>query len=164
MTELQKRFCEEYVIDYHITNAAKRAGYQGDNVKATGWQVLQLPEVQDYIEELQVEASKRCQITKDEWLNEWKSLGFSNIQDYINSDLSIKDLSTVKNPKAIKSIKKSVTEFDGGEKTVVEFALHDKPQALMNIGKHLGWYAADNEQSKAAINITIQPDESKLGE
>lgn len=151
MTELQKRFAQEWVIDFNCQKAGERAGIQGDNIRITGWQMLQLPDVQAYIEQLQAEAALRCQITKDEWLNEWKRLGFSNIRDYVEDDHSIKSLDRVKNPEAIKKIKKtvSVSEFD--TKTTVEFELHDKPNALTNIGRHLGWYEKDNEQQSKVI-------------
>lgn len=153
MTDLQKRFCEEYVIDSHITNAGKRAGIQGDNINVTAWKMLQLPAVQEYIEQLQADAALRCQITKDQWLEEWKKLGFSKITDYMEDDLAPKALSTVNNPEAIKSIKKTVTEGEFGTKTQVEFSLHDKPTALINIGKHLGFYETDNKQTQPIISI-----------
>jgi phage terminase small subunit len=157
MTDLQKRFAEEYTIDYHITDAGKRAGIQGDNIRITAWQMLQLPEVQAYVEELQAEAAKRCQITKDEWLNEWKKIGFSSITNYMEDDLEIKALSNTKDPEVIKSIKKTVTDNEFGSKTSIEFTLHDKATALQNIGKHLGYYEEDNKQSKPNQVINFQP-------
>lgn len=158
MTDAQRRFCEEYVIDYSITNAAKRAGYKEDNANIVGWQIMQLPDVQAYVEQLQDEASKRCQISKDEWLNEWKKIGFSTITNYMDDNLSPKQLSTTKHPEVIKSIKKTVTEFEGGSKTQVEFTLHDKTAALTNIGRHLGFYSEDNAQKNTVLQImTLDP-------
>lgn len=156
MTDLQKRFAEEYVIDYHITDAGKRAGIQGDNIRITAWQMLQLPDVQAYVEELQAEAAKRCQITKDEWLNEWKKIGFSSITNYMEDDLEIKPLSETKDPEVIKSIKKTVTDNEFGSKTSIEFTLHDKATALQNIGKHLGYYEEDNKQQSKNITAKIE--------
>ena len=153
MTDIQKRFCEEYVIDYNIAKAAKRAGYTGDQARQSAWQAMQNKDVQEYIEQLQDEAAKRCQVTKDEWLNEWKKLGFSNITNYINDDLSVKPLSNVKDPEAIKSVKKTITEGEFGTKTTVEFTLHDKPTALTNIGKHCGFYKEDNDQTRPNIIV-----------
>lgn len=146
MTDLQKAFAEQYVIDYHITDAGKRAGIQGDNVNVTAWKMLQLPEVQQYVEKLQLEAAKRCSVTKDELINEFRKIGFSKITNYINNDLSAKDLSEVVNPEAIKSIKKTVTDFDGGSKTQIEFTLHDKVAGLVNLGRHIGFFSEDNSQ------------------
>jgi phage terminase small subunit len=147
MTDLQKRFAEEYVVDYHITDAGKRAGIQGDNIKVTAWKMLQLPEVQAYVEQLQDEAANRASITKDMWVAEWAKLGFSNIQNYMDDSLNPKLLSEVKDPQAIKSVKKTTSKSeDGFEKETVEFVLHDKVAGLLNLGKHFGWYDEDNKQ------------------
>lgn len=153
MTDLQKRFAEEYVVDYHISKAGQRAGIQGGNINVTAWKMLQLPEVQEYVEVLQAEAAQRSAIRKDEWIAEWAKLGFSNIQNYMNDDLSPKVLSKVKDPGVIKSIKKTVNESEAGTKTTVEFTLHDKVAGLTNIGRHFGWYSADNAQK--TTNLTI---------
>lgn len=161
MTDLQKAFAEQYVIDYHITNAGKRAGIQGDNINITAWKMLQLPEVQEYVEKLQIEAALRCQISKDEWLHEWKKIGFSSIVNYMDDDLSPKQLSETKNPEVIKSIKKTVTEGDFGTKTQVEFTLHDKTAALTNIGRHLGFYDADNKLRVINEQPLFDADDSK---
>lgn len=153
MTDLQKRFAEEYVIDYKITNAGKRAGIQGDNINITAWQMLHLPDVQVYVEQLQAEAALRCQVSKDELLLEFKKIGFSNIKNYLHNDLDAKYLSEVENPEAIKSIKKTVKRFEGGEDIMTEVVLHDKLSALVSMGKHIGFFDADNKQKQP--NITI---------
>ncbi len=146
MTDLQKRFCQEYVIDSHISNAGKRAGIQGDNVNIVAWQMMQMPEVQQYIEQLQNEAAIRCQISKDAWLLEFKKIGFSNIRNYMTDQCDAKDLSDVEMPEVIKSIKKTVKSTEFGNDTMIEFTLHDKQTALVNIGRHLGWFEKDNAQ------------------
>lgn len=158
MTDLQKRFSEEYVIDYHITNAGKRAGIQGDNVNITAWQMLQLPDVQVYVEQLQEQAAIRCQVSKDELLLEFKKVGFSNIKNYLHNDLDAKYLSEIETPEAIKSIKKTVRSGEDYSDTTVEIVLHDKLSALVNIGKHIGFFEADNKQ---AANIILTHKEHK---
>jgi phage terminase small subunit len=168
MTDLQKAFAEQYVIDYHITDAGKRAGIQGDNINITAWKMLQLPEVQTYVEQLQAEAAKRASVTKDELIAEFRKIGFSNIKNYMHDDLSAKDLSEVKNPEAIKSIKKTVTESEFGSKVQVEFTLHDKVAGLVNLGRHIGFFSEDNSQKNSIIQLmaldplnTTSPDEDK---
>ncbi len=109
--------------------------------------MLQLPDVQEYIERGQEEIAKRCQVSQDEWLKEWKKIGFSNITNYVEDDFSPKKLSEAKDTEVIKSVKRTVTTTETGDtKVTTELALHDKPNALINIGKHLGWYEKDNGQ------------------
>ena len=164
MTELQKRFAEEYVKKPNCQRAGELAGIQGDNIRITGWQMLQLPEVQAYVEQLQAEAAKRCEISMDDLLNEWKKLGFSNIKNYVEDDLTPKNLSNVTDPEVIKSVKKTVIKSDTDTKVVTEFTLHDKINALVNIGKILGYYEKDNQQRKDVIHINVDNQDAKLGE
>ena len=153
MTDIQKRFAEEYVVDYKITAAGKRAGIQGDNVGITAWQMLQIPEVQEYVERMQNEAAIRCQVSKDELLQEFKKVGFSNIKNYLHNDLDAKYLSEIETPEAIKGIKKTVKRFEGGEEVTVDITLHDKLSALTSIGRHIGFFSEDNKQKAASITI-----------
>lgn len=163
MTDLQKAFAEQYVIDYHITNAGKRAGIQGDNINVTAWKMLQLQDVQSYIEKLQAEAALRCQISKDEWLNEFKKIGFSNIRNYMTDKLDARDLSEVENPEVIKKVKKVTKNFESGSETTIEFELYDKQAALVNIGRHLGFFEKDNNQTKPEFNLHFDKADNDLG-
>ena len=50
MTEKQKRFCEEYLIDCNATQAAIRAGYSENTAYSIGNENLKKPELQKYID------------------------------------------------------------------------------------------------------------------
>lgn len=49
MTEKQKRFCDEYLIDCNATQAAIRAGYSARTAYSIGQENLKKPELQAYI-------------------------------------------------------------------------------------------------------------------
>lgn len=51
MTEKQKRFCDEYLIDLNATQAAIRAGYSAKTAKAIGCENLTKPDLRAYIQE-----------------------------------------------------------------------------------------------------------------
>ncbi len=51
MTEKQKRFVEEYLIDLNATQAAIRAGYSERSAYSTGERMLRNAEVKSYITE-----------------------------------------------------------------------------------------------------------------
>lgn len=54
LTEKRKRFVEEYLIDLNATQAVLRAGYNTKSVKTAGEigkQLLQIPEIREYVEE-----------------------------------------------------------------------------------------------------------------
>lgn len=50
MTEKQKIFCDEYLIDLNATQAAIRAGYSKKTAYAIGNENLNKPEIQEYIQ------------------------------------------------------------------------------------------------------------------
>lgn len=155
LTDKQQRFCEEYLVDLNATQAAIRAGYSENTAPEQGSRLLINVKVQNKIQELQQTRSERTKITADMVLQELGKVGFSNIQDFLNSDLTVKDLQSLEKEKAqaIHSIKRSVTEFEGGTKEVVEFKMHDKLRALEMIGRHIGFFEKDNDQSKTPIII-----------
>lgn len=69
LTDKQKRFCEEYVVDLNATQAAIRSGYSENTANRIASENLSKLDIQEYISELQETTSKRLNITKDEVLN-----------------------------------------------------------------------------------------------
>lgn len=67
LTEKQKCFCEEYLIDLNATQAALRAGYKNSDV---GRRLVTKSHVSAYIEKLRQEQQQRTQITADTVLGE----------------------------------------------------------------------------------------------
>ena len=74
LTEKQKRFCEEYLIDLNATQAAVRAGYKNSDV---GRRLVTKSHVLNYISELQKEQSKRTGISADTVLKELQKVAFA---------------------------------------------------------------------------------------
>ena len=60
MTEKQKRFCDEYLIDLNATQAAIRAGYSEKTAYSQGQRILKNVEVKSYIDKQleQIHSSK----------------------------------------------------------------------------------------------------------
>ncbi len=51
MNAKQKRFCDEYLIDYNATQAAIRAGYSPKTAKQIGQRMLTFVDIKAYIDE-----------------------------------------------------------------------------------------------------------------
>lgn len=148
LTDKEERFCLEYIIDLNATQAAIRAGYSEKTAGSIGHENLKKPEIESFIIELKKSRSIRTQITADKVLQELANVGFANLQDYLNGDLTVKNIQILKRKKAsaISSIKKTTFESEMGVKTTIEFKLHDKIRALEDIGKHIGFFEIDNKQ------------------
>lgn len=58
LTDKQKRFCEEYLIDLNATQAAVRAGYSAKTANRIGTENLSKLDIQNYLSELQKNQSE----------------------------------------------------------------------------------------------------------
>lgn len=75
LTEKQKRFCEEYLIDLNATQAAIRAGYKNPEI---GRQLITKNNVLNYINELRKEQSQRTGINADTVLKELEKIALAD--------------------------------------------------------------------------------------
>lgn len=68
MTDKQKRFCDEYLVDFNATQAAIRAGYSKKTAYSIGDENLRKPELKNYIDERIAEKQSQLIATQDEVL------------------------------------------------------------------------------------------------
>lgn len=74
LTEKQKRFCEEYLIDLNATQSAIRAGYSEKVAYSIGSENLKKPEIQNYITEL-LDSAKSTRIAESNEVMEYLTKG-----------------------------------------------------------------------------------------
>ena len=77
LTEKQKRFCEEYLVDLNATQAAVRAGYAEKNAGKIGHELLEKTRISEYLSELMKLQSERTGITADNVLKELEKVAFA---------------------------------------------------------------------------------------
>lgn len=65
MSEQQKRFAEEFLVDLNATQATIRAGYQTKSPNRIGYQLMENAAVRIAIDALRAERSKGSDVTKD---------------------------------------------------------------------------------------------------
>lgn len=68
LTAKQQRFCDEYLIDMNITQAAIRAGYSKKTAYSIGQENLKKPMLKEYIEKRMAEKEKSLIADQDEVL------------------------------------------------------------------------------------------------
>lgn len=153
MTEKQKRFIEEYLIDLNATQAAIRAGYSSRNADKIGHELLGKTRVSDAISKEMAERSKRTGISQDRVLLELARIGFAKITDVVDPDTAKIKIDAAEDDLAcIQSIKIKPNEF-GTER---EVRLYDKKSALVDLGKHLGMFKDKIDlNADLDLNITI---------
>lgn len=140
VTEKQKVFADEYLIDLNATRAYKVAypAAKKDEVAAVnGNRMLRNAKVAEYITERMQDRQKRTEITQDKVLQELAAVAFSNATDYVevrDNAVIVKDTASLSDTqiKALAGIKES----RGG----IEVKLNDKLKALELLGRHLGMF------------------------
>lgn len=153
LSNKQKLFCDEYLIDLNVTQAAIRSGYSNSYAADKAYKLLEKPEIKAYIDERMKAREKRIEITQDMVLNELAKIAFANTTDYVEVEdkgqykmvntKPTKDL-TPNQVVAIASIKQGANG--------IEIKLHDKVRALEDIGRHLGMFKDKIELSGSVNN------------
>lgn len=86
LTELQKRFVDEYIIDPSNAKAAyMRAGYgaTGNGAEVNASRLLQQPHVIEYLQARQMDRLKRVEITQDWVLQRWIAIASADPNELI---------------------------------------------------------------------------------
>jgi phage terminase small subunit len=88
LTDKQRTFCNEYVIELNATKAAIAAGYSEDSARSTGSHLLDDPDVAAYIRRLQEDKFLNLRITAEQVLAELARIGFADFEEEIQEPRS----------------------------------------------------------------------------
>ena len=132
MTELKpkhERFCQEYIIDYHGTNAAIRAGYEEKSARKQASRLLTNADILARIRELQQEQVKRLAVS----------------QDYVITQL-IDTYNCCRQPKPV--MEYDYVKKEWVESGVYQFDSKGALKALELLGNHRGTTAAPGAETE----------------
>lgn len=155
ITEKQKRFIDEYMIDLNATQAAIRARYSSATAKDIGCENLAKPNIRAVLDIKMAELSKRTGINQDRIINELAKIAFFNITDVINlDDTTVRGDATREDSACIASVKVKTVPTPDGVITEWEVKAYDKIKALELLGKHLG-ILTDRFRFQGAVPVVI---------
>lgn len=138
LTEKQKRFAEEYLVDLNATQAAIRAGYSPDTANEQGSRLLANVNIKNTVDKMIAERSRRTGINADRVIREIAKIAFVNAGEIVDLDTALlMDKISDDDMAAIQSVKVKTFGEDGVER---EVKLADKLKALELLGKHLGLF------------------------
>lgn len=171
LTEKQKRFAEEYVVDLNATQAAIRAGYSARTAGAVAHKLLKKAEIQALIQELQQARSGRTGITQDRTLTEIARIALfdpAGVLSFEGDTITVRAASEITEDarRAIKSIRiRKTIDGAGNEVEVMDITFHDKTRNLELLGRHLGMFVdrIKHEGDGVAIRFIepVKPETSK---
>ena len=158
MTEKQKIFADEYLIDLNATRAYKVAypSVKKDETAAQdGSRMLRNVKVAAYIQERMEERQKRTEITQDRVLQELAAIAFAKATDYAeikNECVRIRDTAELDEQQI-----RALAGIEEG-KFGIKVKLNDKEKALELLGRHLGMFKDKVEVSG------LEDEKKKLGD
>ena len=155
LTEKQKRFVSEYLVDLNATRAAERAGYKDPN---KGRQLVTKSNVSEAIQKAMQKREQRTEITQDMVIAELAKLGFFDIRKLFDKDGKPLDISKLDDDTAAALVGLDVQDVADGDGNYVGFLkkykMADKIKALELIGKHLGAWEPRDKQQKEIEDLT----------
>lgn len=169
MTDAQKRFCDEYLIDLNATRAYKVAYSRckkDETANVNGSKLLRNTKVQEYISERMKEREQRTEITQDMVIKELAKIAFLDIRKLYTENGQLKNIADIDSDTvgAISQLE-TLEEYEGygddrekiGDTQKVK--LLDKTKALELLGRHLGIFndkidvnVKEKEEKKNAIS------------
>lgn len=152
LTDKQKKFIDEYLVDLNATQAAMRAGYKEKAAYRTGAENLRKPQIQEEIQKRMQERQQRTEVTQDMVVKELAAIAFARATDYVEirsngvcGTVVIKPTTNLSDQqiRAIAGIKEGANG--------IEIKLNDKEKALELLGRHLGMW---NDKIKVDGEVT----------
>ena len=155
LTEKQKRFVAEYLVDLNATAAAIRAGYSEKTARFIGAENLTKPNISAEIAKRRDELQSELKITQEMVIRELAKVAFANGTAYARVtgggtrvELTDTDRLTADQRAAISCIKEG--------RFGIEVGTYDKVRALELLGRHLGVFDARGGAGAAEGNNLLE--------
>lgn len=151
LTEQKQRFADRYFETLKGSESAIYAGYSEATSRQIAYNLLQEPEVEEYLSKLRSELSEKTGINRERILAEYSKIAFSDIRELYAGDNNLLDVRQMDDNIAGAVMSVEVDElFTQGVQIgyTKKVKLYNKLQALQDLGKHLGIFEKDNDQSK----------------
>ena len=159
LTARQERFCEEYIIDKSLTEAAVRAGYSRKCAVAVALRNMKIAEVKNRIDNALKEQSKRIEITADRVILEIARIAFMDIKNIFDENGNLKRITELPEDisRAISSVEVSRSknvDDDTEYELIAKIKLWDKVKALELLSKHFNLLGDNSNDKDADIYLT----------
>jgi phage terminase small subunit len=164
LSSMEERFCREYVYNGGAQTEAylkvhERAKYwKNTTVRTRAYELMQQARIKDRIATLEAERlariEKKHEINDDRITQEYARIAFFDIRRVFNPDGTLKGPHELEDDvaAALLSLEVDIQELGKGENSArvitAKVKAINKIDALRDLGKHIGYFAKDNEQQK----------------
>ncbi len=156
LTEKQELFCNEYLIDFNASRAARAAGYSEDTAGSTGHENLKKPEIQARIHQLRQDIGKQFNITRERIAQEYSRLAFFDIRKIYDENGNIANITELGQDESA-SIVGLDLEISNQGVTTKKVKLADKRAALDSLVKLMGYAAPSKTEITGADGKDFYP-------
>ena len=152
-TDKQRRFIEEYCVDFNATQAVIRAGYSENSAKQIGHENLSKPylraQIRERLDELTMSSAEAAMR-----LTRWGRGSIASFLQVSADGEAVVDLSTSEAQdkldliKKMKQVQQTIRNKNGDEYTTVrtEIELHDAKDAVIQMAKLHGMFREDDKE------------------
>ena len=164
MTDKQRIFCHQYVLDWNGARAARKAGYKESGAREAASTLLTKPNVREYIELVKDDIAEVLGITKAGMLEKIVKIAKANIADVYKGWMTLADYEKLKteNPDVMEAIQEISTKTetvkgfieDDKELVWVKIKMYDSPSATRDVFKALGWNEAEKHVVTNVMDVS----------
>ena len=154
LSDLQMRFCEEYIVDLNGVQSAIRAGYSQASAGIQASKLLANTSIIRYIQHLKIERAKRLEVSQDRIVQELARIAYSDHRTFYDKEgwpipiemltddhqASVRDVQwgeEVQKDRTGQNIKDQNNQ-DKIFRYVKKYAFYNRVDALRMLGHHLG--------------------------
>jgi phage terminase small subunit len=160
LTGKERRFCEEYVIDWNGARSARVAGYSENSAKEIASENLTKPNIKQYIEIIKNDIERLSGVSKLRNIQELSKIAYSSVEHIHNTWIELKDWELIKedNPVILAAIESIDTKVETRKVNVsedtdidvevkyVKVKFFSKIAAITEINKMMGYNQPDKIQ------------------
>lgn len=141
LTDKERRFVDEYLIDLNATQAAIRAGYSEESAGSIGHENLKKPEIAERLEKRMAAREARTEVTQDRVVQELARVAFGDarrVMEWGPDGVTLIDSEELDEDAAAMVAEASQTTTQHGGS--IKLKVNDKVKALELLGRHLGMF------------------------
>jgi len=166
LTGKEKRFCEEYVIDWNGARSARVAGYSEDSIYNIASENIRKPHIKQYIDIVKNDIERLSGVSKLRNIQELSKIAYSSVEHIHNTWIELKDWELIKedNPVILAAIESIDTKVETRKVNVsegsdidievkyVKVKFFSKIAAITEINKMMGY----NQPNKIELSGKVE--------
>jgi len=165
LTERQRSFAREYLVDLNGTQAVLRAGYHcsAETAAVTAYRLLRDPQIAALVANANAIRARKTELTAERVLAEIVRIAFSDLGEVFTAEGALRPIGEIPEDArralaSVETVERQVEADDGPvvRSVVRKVKLHDKLRALELAAKHLGLLAHDTGAPEGNREIVLR--------